>query len=235
MKELSEHQKKTLVMLRSTDKSFIVGVDEVGLGAWAGPLVVTAAMFSSKVDWEQLFHGPIRDSKQLSHDRRLQMIEPICSHAVSMYTVSTPSEDIDSVGAKTALLQATERSVQRCMEGFDPNDCLLVLDGNPPKDITDSVTLRGGVFLPKADALVGAVAAASIFAKECRDRWMKSVACTTYPGYCFEKHVGYGTADHMKALHSLGVCPLHRRSYLPIREILHGNKERSPYRTVEGC
>ena len=234
MKELSEYQRKVLELLHSTDKPFIIGADEVGLGACAGPLVVVATMFSSKMNWEQLFHGPVRDSKQLSHGRRLQLIGPICDHVTSLYKVSVPSEDIDTVGIKTALLTATEQAVQRCREGFDPQDCLLVLDGNPPKDIVRSVTLREGIFLPKADALVGAVAAASIFAKEFRDHWMKNVAHRTYPGYCFEEHVGYGTVSHMKALRHLGVCPLHRRSYLPIREIIHGNKERSPSRAAKG-
>ena len=135
------------------------------------------------------------------------------------------------MGMKETLTQTTQRAVQRCLDGYRQTDCLLVLDGNTPVGEL-SPLLRSGLFMPKADALVGSVAAASILAKEYRDHWMKNVACTLYPGYCFEDHVGYGTVDHREALYSLGVCPLHRKSYLPIKEMLDGNKERAPGRAV---
>jgi ribonuclease HII len=187
----------------------IVGVDEVGRGCLAGPVFAACA----SLDYEKLFSLPnekralIRDSKTLSAKQRatiLPFLTDICtSYAIEMAEV----QEIEQFGILNATFIAMHRSLKRCQLSFD----VLLTDGNRP--IPDYKGTQRPII--KGDNLCYAIAAASIFAKQKRDLYMKQQA-TIYPNYGFESHVGYGTAKHISAIKTQGICPLHRRNFAPV-------------------
>jgi ribonuclease HII len=186
-------------------QKMVVGVDEVGRGCWAGPLVVGAV----------LLHEPIKglaDSKVLSAKERESLTHTIVLGADACNTGWVSPGEIDALG----LTAATGLGIKRALEGFDQFD-EIIIDGsvNFWRDNPKVKTLI------KADALVPAVSAASILAKVVRDRYMKEQDLA-YPLYGFGLHVGYGTARHKKALLDHGITPLHRLSYKPIQAIMQG-------------
>lgn len=180
----------------------IVGIDEVGRGCWAGPLVAAAVML----------HRPIaglKDSKQLSKRQRVHLHKIIYDNAdIGLGWVS--AQEIDRIG----LTQAVSLAMSQALAGITDNYDEIIIDGNfnyLPK-------LPNVKTLVKADSLVPAVSAASIVAKVARDQYMKEVA-VKFPVYKFEQHVGYGTKLHHELLKLHGVCELHRLSYKPIQEL----------------
>ncbi len=220
----------------------ILGIDEVGRGPWAGPLVVGAVILgeglsrasgaagagveadngsgdepassrSSDADWV----AELTDSKKLTAKKRAELAPKILEGAAATGLGWVSSEEIDKYGLSASLRLATRRAVKQVLARkvkFDE----IVIDGTG--NFLVGTPLEGMVStLKKADLLVREVSAASIIAKEARDEYMTRLA-EQYPGYGFEKHVGYGTAAHSKALKELGVCPEHRRSFRPIKEIL---------------
>lgn len=182
----------------------VLGMDEVGRGCWAGPVVVGAVLLG----------GPItglRDSKQLSVKSREKFAELICSQSVSYGIGQASSQEVDALGLTAALTLAYKRALALISTPYDE----IVIDGNY-NFLMNAPKVRT---LVKADALVAAVSAASILAKVTRDRLMLEQD-KSYPGYGFARHVGYGTAEHIRALQKLGVCDIHRRSFAPIRRQL---------------
>ena len=185
---------------------FICGSDEVGYGSWAGPLVVCAAIVAR--DWVP--PALVRDSKQLTPARRESAFESIVGTVVH-HLVAVEVEEIDRRGVGTVIIEAHLKALLGAIEAHKA----LGLGGKVLTIVDGSLPIHGATCLPKADALVPAVSAASIIAKVTRDRHMKQMD-VKYPGYSFASNSGYGTQDHREALDRLGVTPIHRKSYAPI-------------------
>lgn len=197
----------------------ILGIDEVGRGPWAGPLVVGAVILQKSEDtspqpslWQDL-----NDSKKLTTKRRFELDQVIRAHAPAYATGWVSNAELDQYGLSDSLKLATRRAVKQILAKKVPFTSIIIdgtvnfLQNTPLEDRVST--------LKKADSLIKEVSAASIIAKVARDEYMIRLA-KQYPGYGFEKHVGYGTAVHKSALEKLGPCPEHRVSFRPIREII---------------
>lgn len=191
----------------------ILGIDEVGRGPLAGPLVVGAVILpSKKPDWV----ADLRDSKKLSVKKREELSELIlaeCSCGLGWVSAS----EIDEIGISKALSLACSRAV-KSVQGLHTPFSEIVIDGKvnflKGTALSDFVST-----MPKADDLVKEVSAASIIAKVARDHYMYELD-SKYPGYGFSSHVGYGTAKHMAAISELGISPEHRKSFEPIKSMV---------------
>ena len=183
-----------------THKGFlrIAGIDEVGRGCLAGPVMAACVLLPRDSD----IVG-VRDSKQLSPAKREQLYHHIVKESVSWGVGRVEALEIDEIN----ILQATKRAMAQALASlsFVP-DC-LVIDGKIelPVNIRQYPIVRG-------DECCYSIAAASIVAKVTRDRWMVEQA-RHYPQYLFERHKGYGTKDHLEALRTYGPTPLHRRTF----------------------
>jgi ribonuclease HII len=182
----------------------IVGIDEVGRGCWAGPLVAGAVLLRQPIDG-------LRDSKKLSKRQRERLTAAIYASGAAVGLGWVAPAEIDSVGLTQAVRLAMERALEQLAAPYDE----VIIDGN----LNFLAHLPRTRALIKADDSVPAVSAASIVAKVARDDYMTGLA-VQYPGYGFEAHVGYGTAAHRAALATLGVSDQHRQSYKPIRALL---------------
>lgn len=186
----------------------LVGIDEVGRGCWAGPLVAGAVILRQPIKG-------LRDSKKLSRTRRESLAVQIEFEAVAIGLGWVDPATIDAIGLTAAVGLAMERAVAQISVAYDE----IIIDGsynflaNRHSDFAPKIST-----LIKADDLIPAVSAASIMAKVARDGYMSKVALQ-YPGYGFERHVGYGTALHIAQLKLQGVTPEHRLSYKPIINI----------------
>ena len=186
----------------------IAGIDEVGRGALMGPVVAAAVILPDnfKAKWK----GRVRDSKQLRPAEREYLSGCIREAAIAVGTGMTPNEVIDSVGIARATCLAMVEAVKQLSPG-------------PEYLLIDFVKL-GEVDLPQkgvidGDSLVFSIAAASIIAKVTRDHMVVDMD-REYPGYHFAEHKGYGTKQHLECLRRKGPCPLHRRSFGPVREMM---------------
>ncbi|WP_374292734.1 ribonuclease HII [Paenirhodobacter enshiensis] len=183
----------------------VAGVDEVGRGPLCGPVTAAAVV----LDPDRIPEG-LNDSKALSHKRRAGL-EQLIKDSADWCVAHASVEEIDELN----ILQASHLAMCRAIAGLRrPADFVLV-DGNRlPRDLTLPAET-----LVKGDARSVSIAAASILAKEERDRLMVDLA-QQYPGYGWEKNAGYPTKDHLEALRNLGVTPVHRRSFRPVHNIL---------------
>lgn len=196
---------------------YIVGCDEVGIGSWAGPLYVCAVLVSKS--WP--LAGLVKDSKQLQETQRRPLADkilPTVLHAL----VSVSVEEIDQAGIGKVLPAAHSTAIETVLDEHEKLGCtgvtVVIVDGILP------ILYRSkrAISLPKADALVPAVSAASIIAKVSRDEHMIALA-QKFPGYGLEFHKGYGGDDshaHTIALKKLGPCEIHRKSFAPIRDLM---------------
>lgn len=183
--------------------ALVAGVDEAGRGPLAGPVVAAAVI----LDPDDPIAG-LDDSKKLSAKKRAALEVEIRARAFRYGVGQASVAEIDAIN----ILQATFLAMTRAVEamGVDPDHVLV--DGNRlPKWRYAAQAVVGG------DALHPCISAASILAKETRDRFMVAAAAD-YPGYGWEKNKGYGSAAHMQALRDLGVTPLHRRSFAPVAQ-----------------
>jgi len=188
-----------------TPAAGIAGVDEAGRGPLAGPVVVAAVILHP----DRPIDG-LRDSKKVDAARRESLYERIREYAVAWSAVAVSAAEIDRLN----ILQATLVGMQRAVEGLLPAPRLALVDGNRAPSLACAVqTLVGG------DGLEPAISAASIVAKVTRDRFMVELH-DQFPGYGFDRHKGYPTADHLERLAELGPCVQHRRSFAPVREAL---------------
>ncbi|MDB5186069.1 MAG: putative Ribonuclease [Candidatus Saccharibacteria bacterium] len=182
-------------------RDMIVGIDEVGRGCWAGPLVAGAVLLGDPI-------VGLADSKKLSKRTREKLDADIRVSAVAYGLGWVTPFELDEIGLTEAVRLAMERAMAEIRVPYDE----IIIDGNynflssNPKSSC----------LIKADDTIQAVSAASIVAKVARDQYMEKMALT-HPGYGFEKHVGYGTAAHSAALKLYGITELHRRSFAPIK------------------
>ncbi len=188
----------------------IVGIDEVGRGCWAGPLVAGAVILPSDLSLED---GPIesielRDSKKLSRKQREMAAKWVHENAVAVGLGWVWPKDIDTSGITTAVKRAMELALTEIGAEYEQ----IIIDGNI-NYFADNPKARAII---KADDSVPCVSAASIVAKVARDAYMAGLG-GQYAGYGFDKHVGYGTAAHIAALEKLGVSDIHRLSFRPIR------------------
>lgn len=190
----------------------IAGVDEVGRGPLAGP-VVTAAVI---LDPNKPIDG-LMDSKQLSEKRRQQLVPIIKANALAWAIGRAEVEEIDQIN----ILQATLLAMKRAVEGLSVQPHHALVDGNKAPDLACSVTT-----VIKGDQSEPVIAAASIIAKVARDDEMTLME-QTYPGYGFAKHKGYPTQQHQQALMELGVTDIHRRSFKPVQLALANRSEPS--------
>jgi ribonuclease HII len=188
---------------------FTLGIDEVGRGCWAGPLVAGAVVLPPDFVLDPQAGWRLDDSKILSAASRERADEAIRTVVLGFGLGWVTAEEVDSMGLTASVGMAMRRAVAAVSVPFDE----IIIDGN----INYLPDLAGSRAVVKADASVLAVSAASILAKVARDRWM-SEAALRFPAYGFESHVGYGTKRHLEALRLYGPCELHRRSYRPVRQ-----------------
>lgn len=192
----------------------ILGIDEVGRGPLAGPLVVGAVVLPDlKPDWV----SDLRDSKKLSAKKRESLSEVILTEAPAWGLGWVFPEELDAVGISEALRLATRRAVEEVQKkhfAFSQ----IVIDGKV-NFLTETSLAKFVSTAVKADDLIKEVSAASIIAKVARDNYMKDLA-VKFPGYGFEKNVGYGTSAHLKAISEMGICVEHRRSFEPIKSMV---------------
>ena len=177
------------------------GVDEVGRGPLAGPVVCAAVILS----FEEARRIPgIDDSKKLSPKKREQLAALIRERARAWAVAEVSNEVIDEIN----ILQATRLCMKRAVEALEISADVVLVDGNMTLDIA----LPQRAFV-KGDARIASIGAASILAKVHRDALMRAFA-ERYPGYGFERNMGYGTAAHIAAIREVGICPIHRRTFV---------------------
>ena len=184
----------------------VAGADEVGRGAWAGPVVAAAVILPADAHSLEPLLGAVDDSKKLTPRTRERLFDVIHAHAEAIGVGSASAEEIDSVG----IAQANRRALARAIGQLSVQPDFVLLDFFTLPQL--QLSQRG---VPHGDALSLTIAAASIIAKVTRDRWM-AVQDDSHPGYGFARHKGYGTAMHRTALASLGPCALHRHSFAPV-------------------
>ncbi len=192
------------------DGARTAGVDEVGRGPLAGPVVAAAVI----LDPDRVPDG-LRDSKKLSARRREALDVEIRGTALAWSLGWASVEEIDTLN----ILQATFVAMRRAVEGLAMAPDLVLVDGKlvPPLGLPCRAIIQG-------DALIPAISAASIIAKVARDRHMRELDAL-HPGYGFAEHAGYPTAAHLESLRHMGVSPVHRRSFRPVRLLLEGGKD----------
>jgi ribonuclease HII len=191
----------------------VAGVDEVGRGACAGPLVVAACVLGPG-RLESL--SALDDSKKLTEKTREKLYPLICRYAVAYHVVFIPSVEVDRRGVHVANIEGMRRAVA----GLPVRPGYVLSDGfRVPGLPVPSLPVIGG------DAAAACIAAASVLAKVSRDRLMVAMN-TDHPGYGFADHKGYSTGAHSAALNELGPCPEHRYSFINVRRVATGSGSR---------
>lgn len=185
----------------------VCGIDEAGRGPLAGPVVAAAVI----LDPGRRIDG-LRDSKVLNARRREELALRIRDRAVAFAVAEASVAEIDALN----ILQATLLAMRRAVDALQVAAEYALVDGNQmPRLAIPGRAVVGG------DALEPAISAASILAKTARDAMMQAFDAQ-HPGYGFARHMGYGTPDHLDCLRRLGPCPLHRRSFGPVRTLVGG-------------
>ncbi len=197
---------------------YIVGIDEVGRGPLAGPVSVGAVCINKFFDMS--FFAGIRDSKKLSAQKRREWVGKVKklgrsasgvrknnSQKLNYSIASVSSSVIDKIGINKAIALAILRALRRLK--INPKECMVFLDGGlhaPPEYKKQRTIIRG-------DEKIAVISLASVIAKQHRDAKMEKYA-EKYVGYGFKEHKGYGTFEHLKKIRTLGMCDIHRRSFL---------------------
>ncbi|WP_066271423.1 ribonuclease HII [Hydrogenophaga palleronii] len=183
----------------------LAGVDEAGRGPLAGPVVAAAVILDDRAPIKGL-----ADSKQLTALRRERLYDEIRAKALCCSVAQASVEEIDQLN----ILQATLLAMRRAVAGLRLKPAKVLVDGNrlPPLDVLAEAIVSG-------DALVPSISAASILAKVTRDRLLCELHLQ-HPEYGFDRHKGYGTAQHMQALQAHGALAVHRRSFAPVARML---------------
>lgn len=189
----------------------ILGIDEVGRGPWAGPLVVGAVILSgAEIDG-------LDDSKKLTKKRREALDVEIREKAAAWALGWVSAQELDDIGMSEALRLATRRAVEQIQTQCRQQNLAfseIIIDGKV-NFLRGTALEKFAMTMPKADGLIPSVSAASIVAKVARDQFMAEQDAV-YPGYGFKSNAGYGVAKHRAAIERLGVTPLHRLSFAPL-------------------
>jgi ribonuclease HII len=189
----------------------VCGADEAGRGPLAGPVVAAAVI----LDPGRPIDG-LRDSKELAPARREELARAIRGRATAWAVAEASVQEVDRLN----VLQASLLAMHRAIELLDPAAEIALIDGNQlPRLRIEAHAIVGG------DALEPAISAASILAKQHRDRLMTELD-RLFPGYGFAKHAGYPTPWHLERLRELGPCAAHRRSFAPVRAALGAGGDR---------
>lgn len=183
-----------------------VGIDEVGRGCWAGPVVAGAVILNGPI-------AGLKDSKKLSKRMRTRLDAEIRVQASAIGIGWAEASEVDELGLTEAVRLAMQRALAQVTDDYDQ----IIIDGN--LNFLGSNLKAKAVI--KADDSVPAVSAASIVAKVARDAYMTEAAAR-FPGYGFDEHVGYGTALHLENLKRRGICDLHRMRFKPIKTLAQG-------------
>jgi ribonuclease HII len=186
----------------------IIGIDEVGRGSWAGPLVIGAVVLDDSYSIVGL-----NDSKLLTRSQREQLIDTLTKFGRVFSSGWVDNNTIDRYG----LTIATKIAILNALEKISVNVAIdkIIIDGNI--NYLKDTSYEGDVLvMKKADSLVPCVSAASILAKVVRDRYMFHMS-EKYPEYDFKNNVGYGTKTHIDAIKRYGTTPIHRLSYKPLK------------------
>ena len=181
------------------------GVDEVGRGPLAGPVVAAAVILDPARPIEGL-----ADSKKLTEKKREALYPLIKEHAISYAVAESSVEEIDEIN----ILQASLLAMKRAIEALHIKPEHVLVDGNKAPDVTISVDT-----IVKGDTKVASISAASILAKVDRDRLMVDYH-RQYPDFSFHKHKAYGSKQHMLELNEHGPLPVHRKTFAPVRKLL---------------
>ena len=190
-----------------TGTIFVAGVDEVGRGPLAGPVVAAAVILDPARPIEGL-----ADSKKLSEKRREAVAELVQEQALAWALGRAEVEEIDRLN----ILQASLLAMQRAVAALQPQAEFALIDGNRCPELACPAEA-----VIKGDDRVPVICAASVIAKVARDQEMVELD-RNYPGYGLAKHKGYPTKVHLEALRQLGVSAIHRRTFAPVRKILEG-------------
>ena len=197
-------------MLEAQGYQRIAGVDEVGRGALAGPVVAAAVILPCHIDAPWL--NQVKDSKQLSPARRQFLFHHIHEIAIAIGIGVASHEVIDTRG----IIKATQLAMKLAIDQLLPPPESLLIDYMPLPEVP--LPQKG---IKEGDSLCFSIACASIIAKVTRDQLMIELD-RTYPGYGLADHKGYGTKEHLACLRRLGPSPIHRRSFKPVRDIIQG-------------
>ncbi len=192
--------------VRADGFKLIAGVDEAGRGSLVGAVVVAAVILP-----ENLYLERLDDSKKLSANVREALYDKIISAAISYKAVRVEIEEIDELN----IYQATLEGMKRAVAGLDVQPDFVLTDAMKV-DFGEKIQSQSIIH---GDALSASIAAASIIAKVTRDRLADDWALT-YPQYGFERNRGYGTKEHLDAIKKFGHCPLHRKTFNPVKSML---------------
>ncbi|NLF60329.1 MAG: ribonuclease HII [Lentisphaerae bacterium] len=202
-RDMFEHEREAR---RAHPGLVLAGVDEAGRGPLAGPVVAAAVILP-----ENGFDLPVTDSKALSATEREELAAALRTAPGVMIAIAVrDAARIDEVN----ILQATHEAMREAAAALPVPPGLVLIDGLPVRPFPFPIHA-----IVKGDASSASIAAASIIAKTHRD-YLMCAYDRDYPGYGFAQHKGYGTAQHLQALRELGPCPLHRRSFAPVRDVL---------------
>jgi len=192
-------------LFNSVDNGVMAGVDEVGRGPLAGPVIAAAVI----LDTENPIQG-LMDSKKMSEKKRIFLAKEIRKKALAWAMGRAEHDEIDSMN----ILQASLLAMKRAIESLSIKPELVLVDGIYRPDVDCKV-----VPIVKGDSKVPAISAASIIAKVARDNEMIALD-RHYPGYGFSQHKGYPTKMHINALKKLGISSIHRKSFAPVKHLL---------------
>ncbi len=186
----------------------VAGIDEAGRGSLAGPVMAAAVILPPRVrgSWADR----VRDSKLLSERQREELYDPICENAVAFAVGSVDSWTIEAIG----IARATQIAMTQAISQLSPAPQALLIDYFTLPHV--KLPQKG---VENGDTLCFSIACASIIAKVTRDRLMAHFD-EIYPGYYFARHKGYSTEEHMALIRRLGPCPIHRRTFQPVRDAL---------------
>src|SRR4051794_1332477 len=196
------HERK----IRALGFTSIVGIDEAGRGALAGPVVAAAVILP-----EKFTHKRLNDSKQLLPERREEIYGDLVGNSRIVWSIGVVDHlEIDRIN----ILQATHAAMRLALSGLTTQPDHALIDGRPvaPFPLPQTAVIDG-------DCYSLSIAAASVIAKVTRDRIMREF-CAQFPEYCFSQHKGYATELHVEKLQAHGPCPIHRRSFEPVTQPL---------------
>ncbi len=214
--DIKKEQQRVAAMMKYERHAYrdghkiIAGLDEVGRGPLAGPVVAAAVILP-----QSFFLADINDSKQLSAVKRSRLSAEIKQKAVAWAVASVYPSRLDEVN----ILNATRQAMCHCVVHLSPQPDFLLIDALRLNDIEIEQ-----LALVKGDSLSASIACASILAKVERDMAMEGFN-QLYPGYGLDKHKGYATREHIEALWRLGPCQIHRRSFNPIKSWFSGGND----------